>query len=203
MTRNDDERLFKRPESENDISMKGEDGYTREYAEQAHSDEPRGARQVKIRYPAMEDQDDAEWRRASREGADRTGSGRRYMQDRTEKEQEQIRKDKELPKRAIKRREERLKAQKARQEESKRSASTPQEKRGFAKRMATFALLAVLFMGIVAMVAANFVDSPLLAAPKKIINQVLTPVQKMFSGVTDAAANYLRTLKVRGNIEYE
>ncbi|MBR6525292.1 MAG: rod shape-determining protein MreC [Clostridia bacterium] len=203
MTRNDDERLFKRPESENDISVKGEDGYTREYAEQIQSDEPRVSRQVKNRYQAMEDADEAEWRRASREGGDRTGSGRRFMQNEAEKEQEKIRQDKELPKRAGKRREEKQKARQARAEDRRRSASTPAEKKGFVKRMATFGLLALLLACVVAMVAANFVDMPLLQAPGKIISRVITPVQRVFSGVTDAAANYLRTLKVRGNIEYE
>lgn len=86
---------------------------------------------------------------------------------------------------------------------AKKKTTQEGEKRGFLKRMAVIALVFVLFAGVALMVVSNFVDAPILQAPKKVVTAMITPVQKAFSGLTDSIASYLRTLKVRGNIEYE
>lgn len=77
------------------------------------------------------------------------------------------------------------------------------EKRGFIKRLAVIALVAVLFMGVAVMAVANFVDVSALSKPGKLVTSIITPVQQAFSSVVDSATSYLRALKVRGNIEYE
>ena len=84
-----------------------------------------------------------------------------------------------------------------------KSTSKANDRRGFLKTMAIVFICAVLFLMVAAMVLSNFVSSPWLALPRRIISGVVTPVQSAFSGVTDAVVDYLRKLKIRGNIEYE
>ena len=71
------------------------------------------------------------------------------------------------------------------------------------KKILTGVLIAVLFIVVAVMTLSNFVDHPLLQAPKRVISTVIAPVQKVFSSLTDSVTSYFRTLKVRGNIEYE
>ncbi|MBE5776176.1 MAG: rod shape-determining protein MreC [Clostridiales bacterium] len=199
----DDDRLFTTPpEGEKDAPAQDENGYTR-VSPAWDEDAPRVSRQVKNRYQALEDQDEAEWRRAARQGDNSTHSGRRFVETDEEKQQEQLRRDRETPRRAQKRREEERIRKEKKKEERKRSAASPQEKKSFARRMAGFGIVAVLFVCAAVMVISNFVDWPILQTPKTVITSVITPVQQAFSGLTESVAGYLRTLKVRGNIEYE
>ncbi|MBQ7183666.1 MAG: rod shape-determining protein MreC [Clostridia bacterium] len=71
------------------------------------------------------------------------------------------------------------------------------------KRIMTYVLIAVLFIVVAVMTLSNFVDHPALQAPKRIVSTIISPVQKVFSTLTGSVTSYFRTLKVRGNIEYE
>ena len=51
--------------------------------------------------------------------------------------------------------------------------------------------------------ASIFPTVNLLQAPGDVVANAVTPVQNIFSSVTNAVVGYLRTLKLRGNLEYE
>lgn len=77
------------------------------------------------------------------------------------------------------------------------------DQRSFLRTIIIAAVCIFLFLTLALMVLANFVDHPLLALPRKWVASIVTPVQNIFSDVTDSVVGYLRTLKIRGNIEYE
>ena len=77
------------------------------------------------------------------------------------------------------------------------------DQRSFLRTIIVAGVCILLFLMLALMVLANFVDHPLLALPRKWVANIVTPVQNAFSDVTDSVVGYLRTLKVRGNIEYE
>ena len=85
----------------------------------------------------------------------------------------------------------------------KKTASQADERRGFVKMIAIAVVCGALFFMVVSMIASNFISSPLLALPRKLVTAIVTPLQSVFSGMTDSVVNYLRTLKIRGNLEYE
>lgn len=85
----------------------------------------------------------------------------------------------------------------------KKRKQSKSDQRSFVKSLVVIAVCVVLFLTVAVMVISNFVDHPLLILPKRWATQIITPVQKVFSQVTDSVADYVRTLKVRGNIEYE
>ena len=86
----------------------------------------------------------------------------------------------------------------------KKNASKAEEKRGFVKLMAIVLICGVLFIMVAMMIMSNFIPSlKILTIPRGIITGLIAPVQSVFSDVTDSVANYLRTLKIRGNLEYE
>lgn len=85
----------------------------------------------------------------------------------------------------------------------KKKHKTDDERRGFIKSLVIIVLCGVLFLTVALMVVSNFVSHPLLALPRKMVTSVITPVQTFFSGVTDSVVSYLRTLKIRGSLEYE
>lgn len=85
----------------------------------------------------------------------------------------------------------------------KKNASEAEEKRNFLKTMAIVGVCSVLFLMLALMVVSNFISHPLLALPRRLVTAVVEPVQSVFSRLTDSVANYLRTLKIRGNLEYE
>lgn len=65
-------------------------------------------------------------------------------------------------------------------------------------------IILVLLLLIAAMVMSQVQkDARFLDFPRKIVAYLLTPMQKTFSQGTDAISGYLRTLKLRGNIEKE
>ena len=85
-----------------------------------------------------------------------------------------------------------------------KSASQAEEKRGFIKLMAIVLVCGVLFLMVAAMIMSNFIPSlAVLTVPRRIVTGLIAPVQAVFSDVTDSVATYLRTLKIRGNLEYE
>lgn len=85
----------------------------------------------------------------------------------------------------------------------KKRKQTESDQRSFIKSLVVIASCVVLFLFVALLVLSNFVDHPLLLLPKRWATQIITPVQKVFSQLTDSVADYVRTLKVRGNIEYE
>ena len=85
----------------------------------------------------------------------------------------------------------------------KKNASQAEEKRGFIKLMAIILVCGVIFLMVAVMVMSNFISHPLLTVPRRIITGLIAPVQSVFSDVTDSVVTYLRTLKIRGNLEYE
>ena len=60
-----------------------------------------------------------------------------------------------------------------------------------------------LFLMAAVMVLSNFVKLPILSVPQKIVTSIVAPIQTFFSSITDNVVEYLRMLKIRGNIEYE
>ncbi|MCR4887030.1 MAG: rod shape-determining protein MreC [Clostridiales bacterium] len=74
---------------------------------------------------------------------------------------------------------------------------------GFLRNLIIIVVCSVLFIMVAMTVVSNFVDMPILQLPKKAVTAAFTPVQRLFSGVTDRVVEYLRTLKIRGNLEYE
>ena len=46
-------------------------------------------------------------------------------------------------------------------------------------------------------------DTPALGQPESLISRIVTPVQSMFSGISESVAGYFRTLKIRANLENE
>ena len=85
----------------------------------------------------------------------------------------------------------------------KRKSSDQEERRGFVRSLVIAGVCVFLFLMVAVMVVSNFVSHPLLNVPRQFVTRLITPVQNLFSGVTESVADYLRTLKIRGNIEYE
>lgn len=71
-------------------------------------------------------------------------------------------------------------------------------------RIASIGLIMSLLAVIVVLIAAVFFpDVEQLSKPRELIAQVITPIQKTFSTATEGVVGYLRTLKLRSNLEYE
>ena len=86
----------------------------------------------------------------------------------------------------------------------KKNASQAEEKRGFVKLMVIVLVCGALFLMAAAMIMSNFIPGlAILTVPRRVITGLLAPVQSAFADVTDSVASYLRTLKIRGNLEYE
>ena len=86
----------------------------------------------------------------------------------------------------------------------KKNLSQEEERRGFVKLIAIILVCGAVFVMAAMMVMSNFVPGlPILALPRKIVTTVVTPLQSTFSNITDSVVSYLRTLKIRGNLEYE
>ena len=86
----------------------------------------------------------------------------------------------------------------------KKNATKQDERRSFLRTMMIVLVCGLLFLMTAMMVVSNFLPSiPILAVPRQLVNRMVTPLQSVFSTVTDDVVNYLRTLKIRGNLEYE
>ncbi len=84
---------------------------------------------------------------------------------------------------------------------TKKRKQSASDQRTFIKSLAVIFTCVMLFLFVALMVLSNFVDHPLLVLPRRWATQIITPVQTVFSQVTESVADYLRTLKVRGEIE--
>ncbi|NLD84010.1 MAG: hypothetical protein GX637_07580 [Clostridiales bacterium] len=92
---------------------------------------------------------------------------------------------------------------KAKKKRRRKSAGEAEDRRSFLHSLITVGICVFLFLMVAVMVLSNFISHPLLNVPRRIVTSVITPVQRVFSGVTESVAGYLRTLKIRGNLEYE
>ena len=92
---------------------------------------------------------------------------------------------------------------KAPKKSRKKRRGASDDRRSFIRSLLIVGLCTFLFLMAAVMVVSNFVSHPLLNVPRRIVTTVITPVQRVFSSVTDSVAGYLRTLKIRGNLEYE
>lgn len=65
--------------------------------------------------------------------------------------------------------------------------------------------ICVLLLGLIAVMifARIFPDNGTLRIPENMIADTVTPAQNVFSSIVDAVVGYLRTLKLRSNLEYE
>ena len=86
---------------------------------------------------------------------------------------------------------------------SKKKKTAEEERQSFLRAMMIILLCGGLFLMAAAMVASIFVQLPILSVPRKIVTSIVSPVQSFFSTVTGNVADYLRMLKIRGNIEFE
>ncbi|NLW21271.1 MAG: rod shape-determining protein MreC [Clostridiales bacterium] len=85
----------------------------------------------------------------------------------------------------------------------KTGAQTAAERqRGLSRLMGLLTAL-VLLLVIVVMVLSQLFDTPILKAPRELVARVVTPIQRTFATGTDFMVDYLRTLKLRSNFEYE
>jgi len=125
---------------------------------------------------------DAAWRREAQKVE--SAAGRREE----EKEEKPVRKKKTPAKR----------------KNGKRKSGGGDERENFLRNLTIIVICSVLFVMVALMVVSNFVTGvPFLDVPRRAVTAVITPVQRLFSGVTDRVVEYLRTLKIRGNLEYE
>ncbi len=77
-----------------------------------------------------------------------------------------------------------------------------QERDSGLRRVLVWGLCALLFVVVAMMALSNFMDSAILDAPGSVVGRIITPVQRFFSDITESVSSYVRTLKVRGEIEY-
>ena len=95
----------------------------------------------------------------------------------------------------------------ARNKERKDNTKTPisDETNHRALKKLIFAIVTgILLLFIGSMIASQFfINAPILDIPRKIIAQVVTPIQAAFAKSTDGIVGYLRKLKLRSNFEYE
>ena len=74
--------------------------------------------------------------------------------------------------------------------------------KGIARLLGAVAAL-LLVATIAVMVLSQFFDTPMLQAPRRAVARVITPIQRAFAAGTDFIVDYLRTLKLRSNLEAE
>lgn len=77
------------------------------------------------------------------------------------------------------------------------------ERSGSIKRLLVILLVLVLFFMVAIITVSSFVDIPMLEAPKRMTSAIVTPIQRAFSSVTESVVSYLRTLKIRSEVEYQ
>ena len=91
----------------------------------------------------------------------------------------------------------------ASQKKKKLKEQSGSERQQTVIRLGSIALVMALLAVIVMMIASQFFDAAILEAPRKLVAQAITPVQRTFGSATDGLVAYLRKLKLRSNLEYE
>ncbi len=85
----------------------------------------------------------------------------------------------------------------------RQSQGVNEDRKKSVRSIVSVAVIAALVFVIVAMIASQYFDIPLLSVPKTLVSKIITPVQAQFSAGTDGVVGYLRKLKLRSNLEYE
>lgn len=85
-------------------------------------------------------------------------------------------------------------------EEKRERKQAPSKLRLFILGLITLIILAMLALMLLARIMP---DVSILQAPEGFVSRLITPVQTVFADVTESVAGYLRTLKLRSNIESE
>ena len=92
---------------------------------------------------------------------------------------------------------------KKKKKKKSRKKKAVDDRHTFIKTLLIILACGILFLTTALLVVSNFIDHPLLTIPRRVISSIVSPVQQAFSGVTDSVVDYLRTLKIRGEIEYQ
>ena len=81
----------------------------------------------------------------------------------------------------------------------------PEKKERPRLRKTTAWAITILLLAMIGIIIFStlFPDIPALKVPGAVVADAVTPVQGVFSTVTNAVVGYLRTLKLRSNVEYE
>lgn len=95
------------------------------------------------------------------------------------------------------------KPKKRKKKKKSRKKKVTDDRHTFLKTIAVILICGFLFLTATMLVVSNFIEHPLLTMPRQIISSIVSPVQRFFSGVTDSVVDYLRMLKIRGEIEYQ
>lgn len=85
----------------------------------------------------------------------------------------------------------------------RRSKKKDNSNSGFIKRLLGISIGCFMSLIVAAMALSYFVDSTALTLPRQTISSVVTPVQQVVSGFFQSITQYMRTLKIRGDIEFE
>lgn len=82
------------------------------------------------------------------------------------------------------------------------SQSSVERQRGISRLLGL--LTAFLMLAVIGvMVLSQLFDTPILKVPREMVAKVVTPIQHAFASGTDFVVDYLRSLKLRSNWEYE
>ncbi len=139
--------------------------------------------------------DDAWDDEARRVDADEPGKARKAWEEEDRRKRGEAGEEEEKPGKA--------KAKKRKKKKKSRKKKATDDRHTFLKTIAVILVCGFLFLTATLLVVSNFIEHPLLAMPRQIISSVVSPVQRFFSNVTDSVVDYLRMLKIRGEIEYQ
>lgn len=139
--------------------------------------------------------DDAWDDEARRVDADEPGKARKAWEEEDRRKRGEAGEDAEKPGKA--------RPKKRKKKKKSRKKKVTDDRHTFLKTIAVILVCGFLFLTATLLVVSNFIEHPLLAMPRQIISSVVSPVQRFFSGVTDSVVDYLRMLKIRGEIEYQ
>ena len=139
--------------------------------------------------------DDAWDDEARRVDADEPGKARKAWEEEDRRKRGEAGEEEEKPGKA--------KAKKRKKKKKSRKKKATDDRHIFLKTIAVILVCGFLFLTATLLVVSNFIEHPLLAMPRQIISSVVSPVQRFFSNVTDSVVDYLRMLKIRGEIEYQ
>jgi rod shape-determining protein MreC len=97
-----------------------------------------------------------------------------------------------------------MRIRKQRAQENPIQVQPEKKERPRLRKVVAWLVCAFLLLVIGIMVFASiFPTTGLLQVPGSVVADTVTPVQNIFASVTNSVVNYLRTLKLRSNLEYE
>lgn len=86
--------------------------------------------------------------------------------------------------------------------EARPAQTSAERQRGISRLLGLLTALLLLIV-IAVMILSQLFDTPILKVPRQVVARVVTPIQNAFASGTDFIVDYLRTLKLRSNFEYE